>query len=161
MSGSARRVETTETTGIRVPPPLYYLAGLIAGLALELAFPIDGPPAWARMAAAAAGAAGFLLTGARAAGLFKRRVTPIIPFKPTTSLVTDGPYRFTRNPMYIGMACLYVAIATATGLIWALVLLPLVLVVVDRVVIAREEPYLERLFGGEYLDYKRRVRRWL
>jgi protein-S-isoprenylcysteine O-methyltransferase Ste14 len=92
---------------------------------------------------------------------FRRAGTSMIPMNPTTSLVTSGPYRFTRNPMYLGMACLYVALALAFGLIWALILLPLVLLAVERLVIAKEEPYLERRFGDDYRGYKRRVRRWV
>ena len=161
MTGPAARVETSETPGVGVPPPLYYVAGLLIGLGLELAFPIDGPPTWVRIAVAALGVAASVYLDLGAMGRFARAGTNVIPFKPTSALVTDGPYRITRNPMYVGMACLYVAIAAATGLIWALVLLPLVLLAVDRLVIAKEEPYLERLFGEPYLDYKRRVRRWL
>jgi protein-S-isoprenylcysteine O-methyltransferase Ste14 len=142
-------------------PPLLYLAGLGIGLALELAFPIDGPPTAVRIAVALAGVAASALLDVGAMRRFERAGTEVIPFKPTSALVTDGPYRITRNPMYVGMACLYVAIAVGFSLIWALFLLPLVLIAVDRLVIAKEEPYLERLFGEPYLDYKRRVRRWL
>ncbi|MGH2923048.1 MAG: methyltransferase family protein [Solirubrobacterales bacterium] len=161
MGEAAARRESTETAGIRVPPPLFYVAGLLAGVGLELAFPIDGPPAWVRIAVAVLGVAGSLYLDVGAMGRFRRAGTAMIPFTPTTALVTDGPYRITRNPMYVGMASLYVAVAVAFGLIWALVLLPLVLLAVDRLVIAKEEPYLERLFGEPYLDYKRRVRPWL
>jgi protein-S-isoprenylcysteine O-methyltransferase Ste14 len=161
MERSAARVETTETAGVPLPPPLLYLAGLLVGLALELAFPIDGPPTWVRIAVGALGLAAFLYLDGGATMRFGRADTNVIPWKPASALVTDGPYRITRNPMYVGMACLYVAIAVGFSLIWALVLLPLVLIVVDRLVIAKEEPYLERLFGEPYLDYKNRVRRWL
>jgi protein-S-isoprenylcysteine O-methyltransferase Ste14 len=85
----------------------------------------------------------------------------MIPANPTTALVTSGPYRFTRNPMYLGMAFLYVAFAFGFGVMWAMALLPVVILVVDRFVIAREEPYLERKFGQRYRDYKARVRRWI
>ena len=93
--------------------------------------------------------------------LFRRAGTSMVPMNPATVLVTSGPYRLTRNPMYLGMAFLYVALAFAFGVIWALALLPAVIVMVDRFVIAREEPYLERKFGQAYHDYKARVRRWL
>ncbi len=92
---------------------------------------------------------------------FRRAGTSMVPMNPTTALVTSGPYRLTRNPMYLGMAFLYVAFAFALGVIWALAFLPAVVVIVDRFVIAREEPYLERKFGQAYRDYKVRVRRWL
>lgn len=154
-------METSETAGIRVPPPLFYVGGLLVGLALELAFPIDGPPASVRIAVGVAGAAGALYFDFGAMGRFSRAGTNAIPFKPTTALVTGGPYRITRNPMYVGMALAYIAIAVGFSVMWALALLPVVLLAIDRLVIAKEEPYLERLFGEPYLEYKRRVRRWL
>lgn len=92
---------------------------------------------------------------------FRRAKTSMVPMKPTTALVTSGPYRLTRNPMYLGMAVLYVALALALGVIWALAVLPFVIFAVDRLVIAREEPYLERKFGEQYRQYKGRVRRWV
>ena len=150
-----------DTSGIRVPPPLYYLAAFLAGVALELIFPTNWPPFGIRLAATVlAGGAWLALDGA-AMVFFRRAGTSIVPMNPTTTLVTSGPYRFTRNPMYLGMSFLYVAFAFAFGVIWALVFLPAVIVIVDRFVIAREEPYLERKFGPAYRDYKARVRRWL
>ena len=75
--------------------------------------------------------------------------------------MTTGPYRFTRNPAYLGMALTYVGIALLSSAVWVLLPLPLVLAVIDRGVIAREERYLQRKFGEEYLSYKRTVRRWV
>jgi protein-S-isoprenylcysteine O-methyltransferase Ste14 len=92
---------------------------------------------------------------------FRRARTSIVPMRPTTALVTSGPYRITRNPMYAGMAFLYVALALSLGVIWALAFLPLVLFTVDRLVIAREERYLEAKFGEQYREYKTSARRWL
>src|SRR5437660_1658286 len=79
---------------------------------------------------------------------------------PTQTVVTDGPYRLTRNPAYLGMALTYAGIAIVADAPWALLPLPFVIAVIDRGVIAREERYLERKFGTPYTDYKRRVRRW-
>jgi protein-S-isoprenylcysteine O-methyltransferase Ste14 len=150
-----------DTAGIRVPPPLYYIVGFLIGLGLELAFPTSWPPLGIRLALAlVAGAAWLALDGA-AMMWFRRAGTSMVPMNPTTALVTSGPYGFTRNPMYLGMAFLYVAFAFGFGVIWALALLPAVILVVDRFVIAREEPYLERKFGQSYRDYKNRVRRWI
>jgi protein-S-isoprenylcysteine O-methyltransferase Ste14 len=150
-----------DTSGIRVPPPLYYGAAFLVGVTLELVFPTNWPPFGIRLAAAVlAGGAWLALDGA-AMLFFRRAGTSMVPMNPTTALVTSGPYRFTRNPMYLGMAFLYAAFAFLFGVIWALVLLPAVIVIVDRFVIAREEPYLERKFGQAYRDYKQRVRRWL
>jgi protein-S-isoprenylcysteine O-methyltransferase Ste14 len=151
----------SDTAGIRVPPPFYYILGFLAGVALELIFPTDWPPLGIRLAVAViAGGAWLALDGA-ATVLFRRAGTSMAPMNPTTALVTSGPYRFTRNPMYVGMAFLYVGFAFAFGVIWALAFLPAVIVVIDKFVIAREEPYLERKFGQTYCDYKARVRRWI
>jgi protein-S-isoprenylcysteine O-methyltransferase Ste14 len=151
----------SDISGIRVPPPVYYVAAFVLGIALELIFPTDWPSFGVRLAVGLlAGGAWLALDGA-AMMFFRRAGTSMVPMNPTTALVTTGPYRITRNPMYVGMAFLYVALAFGFGVIWALVFLPAVIVIVDRFVIAREEPYLERKFGHAYRDYKARVRRWL
>ena len=87
--------------------------------------------------------------------------TPIRTDRPVPRLVTDGPFRYTRNPGYLGLTMLYAGIAVLRNSLWAILLLPLVLYVIQRQVIGREERYLERTFGEEYLAYKAQVRRWL
>jgi protein-S-isoprenylcysteine O-methyltransferase Ste14 len=87
--------------------------------------------------------------------------TPIRTDRPVGRLVTDGPFRYTRNPGYLGLTMLYAGIAVLRNALWAILLLPLVIYVIQREVIGREERYLERAFGDEYLAYKERVRRWL
>jgi protein-S-isoprenylcysteine O-methyltransferase Ste14 len=87
--------------------------------------------------------------------------TPIRTDRPVPRLVTDGPFRFTRNPGYLGLAMLYAGIALLRNSLWAILLLPVVVYVIQREVIGREERYLERTFGEEYLAYKARVRRWV
>ena len=96
-----------------------------------------------------------------AVGFFRRARTSLVPIRPSTTLVSTGPYRFTRNPMYLGLAVVYVGIACWLGTLWPLLLLPVVLVLVGSLVIAREERYLEAKFGEEYRAYRARVRRWL
>jgi protein-S-isoprenylcysteine O-methyltransferase Ste14 len=81
--------------------------------------------------------------------------------KPVSSLVEDGPFRYSRNPGYLSLTMLYTGIAILRNALWAILLLPLVLYVMKREVIEREERYLQRTFGEEYLAYKRRVRRWV
>ena len=149
------------TAGVPFPPPLAYLFGLLAGIGLEIAFPTDDLSTALRVAVAIAGIGAAIYFAAGAARRFSKAGTPAIPFEPTEALVTSGPYRQTRNPMYVGMACLYIGLSFAFGTLWPLAALPFVLIAIDRLVIAREEPYLERLFGAEYLEYKQRVRRWL
>jgi len=84
------------------------------------------------------------------------------PHRPAVErLVTDGPFRYTRNPGYLGLTMLYAGIAVLRNSLWAILLLPVVLYVIGREVIGREERYLERTFGEEYLAYKTRVGRWV
>lgn len=154
-------VNEADRSGVRVPPPLVYVAGFLVGLALEVVVPVGALPLVVALPAGLLGAGLWLALDGSAMSLFRRAGTSMVPMKPTTALVTSGPYRMTRNPMYVGMACLYVGLALALGVIWALALLPVVLVAVDRLVIAREERYLGAKFGDEYREYKRRVRRWL
>lgn len=87
--------------------------------------------------------------------------TSVVPVRPTTAIVVQGPYRFTRNPMYLGLLLLYLGVAGWFGFAGPLVLAPVLVWVISAYVIAREERYLERKFGGEYLRYKTQVRRWL
>jgi protein-S-isoprenylcysteine O-methyltransferase Ste14 len=83
------------------------------------------------------------------------------PWEPTTALVTDGPYWVSRNPAYLSDAVIYVAIALLADAPWALLPLPVVLAVMQYGVIKREEAYLERRFGQQYVDFKSRRRRWI
>ena len=146
---------------MRIPPPLIYVAGFVVGVALEAAFPIADLPTALALIALGMGFAIWLALDGAAMIRFRRARTSMVPMRPSTTLVTSGPYRITRNPMYVGMAFLYAGLALALGVVWALNVLPLVLAVVDRQVIAREERYLEAKFGQSYRDYRQRVRRWL
>jgi protein-S-isoprenylcysteine O-methyltransferase Ste14 len=154
-------VNDRDTSGVRIPPPLFYAAGFLVGVALELAVPIDRPPLAVTLAGALVGGGLWLALDGAAMLFFRRAGTSMVPFNPTTALVTSGPYGRTRNPMYLGMAFLYIALALAFGVIWALIVLPVVIVVVDQLVIAPEEAYLVRKFGQPHRDYMARVRRWL
>jgi protein-S-isoprenylcysteine O-methyltransferase Ste14 len=150
-----------EIAGVVAPPPLVYLAGLGAGFALEAVLPSASLPDALRFAGGGALlVAGGALIGAFFAA-FRRARTPVDVRQPTRAIATDGPYRLTRNPAYVGMALVYVGISLTAGAVWPFAVLPVVLATIDRGVIAREERYLERTFGEQYLAYKRRVRRWL
>jgi protein-S-isoprenylcysteine O-methyltransferase Ste14 len=151
----------SDTAGVIAPPPLIFVAGLVVGFALEALLPgVDLPAVvqWGVGGLLVLAGLGLLLSFNTA---FSRRGTAVEPWKPTTAIVTTGPYRFTRNPAYLGMAVTYVGIAVMSSALWVLVPLPVVLAVIESGVIAREERYLERKFGDEYLGYKRTVRRWL
>src|SRR3954454_7681491 len=153
--------EQDDTAGVVAPPPLIFLAGLIVGFGLEALLPGVDMPAlveWGLGGLLVVAGLGLLLTFNAS---FSRKGTAVEPWKPTTAIVTTGPYRFTRNPAYLGMALTYVGIAVLSSAVWVLVPLPFVIAVIDRGVIAREERYLERKFGEEYVGYKRGVRRWI
>ena len=83
------------------------------------------------------------------------------PSKPPPKLVDKGPFRYSRNPIYISFALLYIGISVALNAFWPLITLIIALIVIDRGVILREEKFLEKKFGAEYVRYKTKVRRWL
>jgi protein-S-isoprenylcysteine O-methyltransferase Ste14 len=142
------------------PPPLVYLIPLVAGLLLDRKVPLPHLPRAARLAGLPllAGGAGLIawfvssMVGAR---------TPIDVREAPTALVEAGPFAYTRNPAYLSMALVYTGISLLAGGRWSLLFLPGALLAVDRGVIRREEPYLERRFGRRYRDYRSRVRRWV
>jgi protein-S-isoprenylcysteine O-methyltransferase Ste14 len=150
-----------DAANVVAPPPLIYLVGLGAGFLLEALLPSASVPSVpALVAGIALIVAGLLLARSFFRALHRARTT-VSPYSSSSALVTDGPYRISRNPGYLGMALAYAGIALVSGALWPFATLLVVLVVIDRGVIAREERYLERTFGAEYLDYKRRTRRWL
>lgn len=146
----------------RVPhPPLLYLSSLVIGFLIQRVFPVAiAPPAVGRIVGPLLVAAGVLL-GVSALALFRRAGTNPNPTRPTTALVFSGPYRFTRNPMYLGFNALCLGAAVWTNSLWPVLLLVVAVIVMDRAVIPREEAYLERKFGEAYAGYRRRVRRWV
>jgi protein-S-isoprenylcysteine O-methyltransferase Ste14 len=81
--------------------------------------------------------------------------------KPVSTLVQDGPFRYSRNPGYLSLVMLYAGIAILRNALWAILFMPLLLLITQRELIEREGRYLERIFGEEYLAYKRRGRRWV
>ncbi len=163
LEGAVRSVvhDPDDSAGVIAPPPLIYLTGLVAGSVLELLLPSATiPPAVTWPLGAALSVAGLLLARSFFAA-FRRAGTPVNPGAATTAIVTTGPYRLTRNPAYLGMALAVAGIGVLFSAVWILVALVPAVLVVDRGVIAREERYLERKFGDEYLEYKGRVRRWV
>jgi protein-S-isoprenylcysteine O-methyltransferase Ste14 len=150
-----------DISGVIAPPPFVFLAGLAVGFGLEALLPGSSVPdalAWILGGVLLLAGLALLFSFERT---FTQKKTPANPWRPTTAIATDGPYRLTRNPAYVGMALVYLGIALLSQALWVLVPLPFVLAIIDRGVIAREERYLERKFGQEYLDYKGRVRRWV
>ncbi|HEU4565154.1 MAG TPA: isoprenylcysteine carboxylmethyltransferase family protein [Gemmatimonadaceae bacterium] len=152
--------------GVRFPPPLLFVAGLLMGWLLEtrverIRLAEGGAAArWLEIAGALLLAAGLALD-LWGVATFRRSGTTLIPNRAAARLVTAGPYRFTRNPMYTGLTTVYVGLSLLANAGWPLLLLPLVLAALYLLVIRREERYLATAFGDDYGDYRRRVRRWL
>lgn len=146
---------------IRIPPPLYYVAGLAAGWAANglVAFHLGGRPATGAVGALIT-ALGLGLTFAGVAAVIRHRTT-IVPHRPVATLLTRGAYRLSRNPMYTGLAIAYLGLAMLLDSWWPLMLWPLVILAVRHLVIRPEEQYLTQRFGPTYNDYTTRVRRWL
>lgn len=92
---------------------------------------------------------------------FRRAGTNVPSWQPSTALVTGGPYRFSRNPIYLAQTLIYLGLACGYGSAWPLALLPAVLIVMHHGVIRREERYLAARFGAAYRAYSASVRRWL
>ena len=144
-----------------VPPPLYYGAAFATGMFLHgaVALDIPGRPASALVGAAIL-VAGLALDLAGVAAVITHRTT-IIPHRPVTTLITTGIYRFSRNPMYTGLAMMVAGGALLAGTGWPLVFLPLARIAVRQLTIRPEETYLAERYGPVYADYRLRVRRWL
>jgi protein-S-isoprenylcysteine O-methyltransferase Ste14 len=155
------RTAPPASPGVHFPPPFLYVGVFLVGLLLQMVIPVVPlPRVPSRVVAALLLAAGFGLI-AWSMGLFTRAGTSPLPMRPAAALVRSGPYRWSRNPMYLGMLLLYAGVALLFDVFWALVLTPLVPALVVWLVIRREERYLEERFGGEYRRYQEQVRRWI
>ncbi|MBY0520480.1 MAG: isoprenylcysteine carboxylmethyltransferase family protein [Sphingomonas sp.] len=151
--------ESDRGAGVMFPPPFVYLGLLLLGPVVDRLVPL-APLTIAGGFSAVLLFPGFILIGI-AIGLFRRRGENPNPATATGGIIDTGIYRFTRNPMYLGMSIAYLGFAILLHSIGALVLWPLAVIIIRTQVIAREERYLEAKFGADYLQYKTRVRRWL
>jgi protein-S-isoprenylcysteine O-methyltransferase Ste14 len=153
--------ERADHAGVVGPPPLLYGAALVIGAGLEWFWPtaigFGWLPLWLGVILVLAGFAIALFGGVA----LRRAGTNIPPHLPTTQLVTDGPYRYSRNPLYLALTLIYVGVGLIADDLWILVLLVPLLLLMHWGVIVREERYLEEKFGETYRQYKARVRRWL
>lgn len=147
-----------------VPPPLLFAVAFALGLVVQAWLPLleaQEPYArglrWLGIALLVVGAG---LTFSSAA-LFARLRTTIVPHGRSSTLVTRGAYRWTRNPMYLGLSVAYLGASALSQSLWPLLFLPFVLAVLDRKVIPHEERQLAETFGADYYAYRARVGRWL
>ncbi len=153
-----------DSSGVRIFPPGIFLVAQAGGFLLEWIWPVRIAPAayapairfvGADLITAWLGLAVWALLTFRAAG------TSPHPGHPTAALTFGGPYRFTRNPMYLGFVLMSVGVAFVANALWPLLTVAPAILTVRRVVIRKEEAYLTRKFGAPYEEYKKRVRRWI
>ncbi len=150
-------------TAVRFPPPLIYAASILLGVALEFSnwtIGIDLSLIFRISMSTPFAAAGLGLVLA-SIGLFNRTGQKPEPWTTTPEIITDGIYRYTRNPMYVGMGLVQVGIGIGALNVWIVVLVLPAMFLVYVIAVRHEEAYLESKFGKAYLDYKQRVRRWL
>jgi len=162
IGGTRATLATSErTAGVLAPPPLLYLAAFGLGLLLQTLAPWRfAAPAWARVAGVAL--IGLAMGLVRWAFLALRRAgTDGSPYRVSTALVTAGPFRISRNPVYVGMAGMYLGAIAVVGSLWPAAVMPPLLAVMHLGVVRREEEYLAQRFGAAYGHYRARVRRWL
>lgn len=160
MTEAASVTRARDHAGVWVPPPLLYVAVFLLGVVLEHRLPLSLLPdtgAWLGGAVLIVGGTGL---SSWSAALLRRQRTSVIPIRPTTSLVVDGPYRRSRNPMYLGLIAVFVGVALVMQVLWAILLVPVLVWLVTVAVTRKEEAYLAQKFGAAYLDYRAAVRRW-
>lgn len=152
---------SSNPTGIKLPPPVLFLASILLGVCIQRLTPFG------LIGGGLGGTLGLLLVVAGLSlvvlavrELFKARTT-VRPDRGATALITNGPFRISRNPIYLSFALLQVGIALCLNNLWILLLLGINVVLLNRLVIAREERYLKAAFGKVYHDYSSRVRRWI
>src|ERR1700733_16172482 len=153
----------TDSPGINFPPPLIYAVIFLAAVFIQKKIPIDDHFFESRITSVIA-ILFFLLAlyyGTRSMNQFIQTKNTIIPNKPAESLQTTGVYHTTRNPMYFSLMMVYLGLTCLIGNWWNIILLPLLFLIIQEYIIKKEEKYLLRKFGQEYIDYSHRVRRWI
>ncbi len=153
--------ENLDHAQVLVMPPMVFLGYLIGALALNWAVPFPIP--WVtppRIIGGLLVVAGFLLSSAALRQMMKAHTSPD-PHRPATTLVLDGPYRFTRNPIYLGFLMIYLGFTLLVVTLWGILLSPFLIWTITQAVIHAEEDYLEDKFTEQYKDFKSHVRRWI
>jgi protein-S-isoprenylcysteine O-methyltransferase Ste14 len=150
-----------DSAGAIAPPPLIFGVPLAVALYEDSSHPLPMmSPRFAMILGSVFILAGLIIEFGAFVRLRRARTT-ILPYRPTTAIVDGWPYSFSRNPIYLALVVIYIGIAVFFNSLWPFLLLPLVLLVMQRGVIEREERYLDGIFGTDYANYKSRVRRWL
>jgi len=152
-----------DNPGVYIPPPLFYVLVFLAAIFIQTKFPINN--SIFQMQAIKILGIVFIVIAlfflVRSLSQFLKTKNTLMTIRPASSLQTSGIYRITRNPMYTGLAIIYLGITCFVGNWWNIILFPILILIVQEYIIRHEERYLERGFGQEYLNYKYKVRRWL
>jgi protein-S-isoprenylcysteine O-methyltransferase Ste14 len=144
-----------------IRPPFVYLGSLIVGGLLQWALPLPFLPSALALPIGVALIVVAVALFVSSVAKFRAAGTPVPGHQPTTAIVRAGPYRFSRNPIYVAFSLLQLGIAIWANSVWLLATLVIAIALMQFIVIRREEEYLERRFGAVYLEYKASVRRWL
>lgn len=153
--------DRSDTPGVILPPPIIYMAFLLFGIAIHRLFPLNLTLTETIKFASTLSIL-LSLTFVFWSFITMRRLgTSVNPYEATQVIATEGPFRYSRNPIYTATIGLYIGISLLLGTLWPIALLPLLLWIMNWGVISREEKYLEAKFGASYLAYKSKVRRWL
>ena len=145
-----------------VPMPVVFFVLLVLGFIVDWVFPLTfGPNLPAQVAGIAVILFGLLIGSSGIIAMRSAHTTMSVGRKPTTALVERSIFRHSRNPLYLSMLIVFLGIAIFTTVLWLILLLPLLFLIADRGAAKPEEAYLERKFGQEYLQYKKRVPRWI
>jgi protein-S-isoprenylcysteine O-methyltransferase Ste14 len=156
-------MEKKDSPGVYIPPPLFYVLIFIAAALIQKEIPLKDD-LFKSPAMKIAGTAFFIIALfflVRSLRQFFKTKNTLILIKPASSLQTDGVYSISRNPMYLALTILYLAVTFFIGNWWNIILLPLLLLIVQEYIIKKEEKYLDRQFSQQYKEYRLKVRRWL
>lgn len=151
----------SDSSGAIAPPPVIALVMVAIGVVLGVYWPVEIIPAPWQYIAGGPIIAGAVLMVVSAFRLFQRAKTPVPTYRTPTTLVTNGVYTITRNPIYLSMVLLMIGLAVMLDNIWLLALAAVFQQIIRWGVIAREEPFLEAKFGDDYRAFKQRTRRWI
>ena len=150
-----------EHAGVYVPPPLLYVVVFAAAMFVDRVKPLPLARSTPLVVAGIAVIAAAFALAAWSIGCFWRQGTSIVPIRASKAFVVAGPYRFSRNPMYLSLLVAYIGASAIAASLWPLLLLPILVALVDVVVIGPEERYMATRFGEQYNAYAARVRRWI
>ena len=156
MSGSK------QTPGVIAPPPIIVIGVVAFGYGLGRLWPFELTGLDPTVRVCVGGGLFIMATvlAVSALAVMRSAGTPPEPWKPTIHIVSSGPFKYTRNPIYVAMLLVFTGIGMFMGSAWLLLCIPVLFLLLHFGVVVREEAYLTGRFGEEYLAYMRRVRRW-